>query len=136
METHPDFCLYKSTVQMPDHQSGTPPFSSAGGRWTFNSDGSPIYQRSEQANLFVTIPRRAQPAAGWLAVLSIRAGGSGEVPLVNRGPQSCATCPDAPGEGPAMHFAQVGWAAVEVDGPLGGLRNTTGGDEEYLVFNF
>jgi len=35
-----------------------------------------------------------------------------------------------------MHFAQVGWAAVEVDGPLGGLRNTTGGDEEYLVFNF
>ena len=35
-----------------------------------------------------------------------------------------------------MHFAQVGWAAVEVDGPLGGLRNTTGGDEEQLVFNF
>jgi hypothetical protein len=136
IEIHPDFCLYKSTVQMPDYQAGTPPFSSAGGRWTFSSDGSPIYQRSEQANLFVTLPRRAQPAAGWPAVLYIRAGGSGEVPLVNRGPQSCATCPDAPGEGPAMHFAQVGWAAVEVDGPLGGLRNTTGGDEEYLVFNF
>src|SRR5262249_39679678 len=38
--------------------------------------------------------------------------------------------------GPAMHFAQVGFAGVEIDGPLGGMRNTTGGDEQFLIFNF
>ena len=135
-QTYPDFCLYKSTVQMPDYQSGTPPFTDSGGRWLFDDSGKPIFQRSETANLFVTIPRRAQPAGGWPTVLYIRAGGTGDVPMVNRGPQTVPNGPQAPGEGPAMHFAQVGWAAVQVDGPLGGLRNTTGGDEEYLIFNF
>ena len=135
-QIYPDFCLYKSTVEMPDYQSGTPPFTSSGGRWLFDSNGAPIYQRSETANLFVTIPRRPQPAGGWPAVLYIRAGGTGPVPMVDRGPATVVGGPNAPGEGPALNFAQVGWAGVQVDGPLGGLRNTTGGDEEYLVFNF
>ena len=36
--------------------------------------------------------------------------------------------PRVPGSGPAREFARVGFAGVQVDGPLGGLRNTTGGD--------
>jgi hypothetical protein len=30
-----------------------------------------------------------------------------------------------PGTGPALYFAREGFAGLEVDGPLGGLRNTT-----------
>jgi hypothetical protein len=43
--------------------------------------------------------------------------------------------PVVPGTGPAMHFARVGFAAVQIDGPLGGIRNTTNGDEDFLIFN-
>jgi hypothetical protein len=132
--TYPDYCLFQSTVKMPVYQRGTPPYTSAGGGWTFES-GKPVLQRFEDANLFVTVPRQARPAAGWPTVVYIRAGGSGEVPLADRGVQATNGGPTTPGTGLAMHFAQVGWAAVEVDGPLGGLRNTTNADEQFTVFN-
>src|SRR6185503_8194904 len=64
-------------------------------------------------------------------------GGGGDRPLVDRGP--CATAeftqPITPGTGPAMDFARAGFAGVEIDGPLGGIRNTTGGNEDFLIFN-
>ena len=40
-----------------------------------------------------------------------------------------------PGTGPAMEFAQVGWAGVSWDGPHGGPRNVSMGDEQFLMFN-
>ena len=136
LETWPAYCVFASTVKLPVWQAGTPPYGDSGGGWTFDPLGLPLFQRFEEANLIVTLPRAAMPAAGWPAVLYVRAGGNGVKPVVDRGPSPGAGQPDAPGEGPAMHFAEVGFAAVEVDGPLGGLRNTTHGDEQYLVFNF
>ena len=41
----------------------------------------------------------------------------------------------SPGTGPALQFARAGFAGVQIDGPLGGLRNSTNGDEEFLIFN-
>src|SRR6185436_4803092 len=32
-------------------------------------------------------------------------------------------------------FARAGWAGISADGPIGGPRNTTMGDEQFLVFN-
>src|SRR5262249_9725140 len=43
--------------------------------------------------------------------------------------------PLVPGSGPAQEFARAGYAGAQVDGPLGGMRNTTHGDEQFLVFN-
>ncbi len=40
-----------------------------------------------------------------------------------------------PGTGPALHFAQVGYAAFSIDGPLVGLRNTTNGSQDLLIVN-
>jgi hypothetical protein len=34
-----------------------------------------------------------------------------------------------------MEFAQVGFAGVQIDGPLGGLRNKANDDEQFLIFN-
>lgn len=131
-----DFCAYHTTIGMPDYQSGTPPFTSTGGTWQLDGNGAPILQRTETANLVVTVPKRAMPAAGFPLIVFVRTGGGGDRPLVDRGQQAVEGGPPIEaGEGPARYFARAGFAAIEVDGPLGGLRNTTGGDEQYLTFN-
>jgi hypothetical protein len=81
------------------------------------------------------VPRAAPPAEGFPTVTFIRTGGGGDRPLVDRGVRDEAGTPIDPGSGLAREFAQVGWAGVQVDGPHGGLRNVTGGDEQFLLFN-
>lgn len=135
-EVFTDYCVFSSTVEMPDYQSGTPPFKAKGGDWLFDAAGKPIYQRDENAHIVVTVPRRKMPAAGFPIVLFSRTGGGGDRPLVDRGVQPATGQPAlVPGTGPAMDFAQAGWAGASVDGPHGGLRNVTGGDEQFLMFN-
>jgi pimeloyl-ACP methyl ester carboxylesterase len=131
-----DFCVYHTTIDMPDYQTGTPPFDAAGGAWVLDASGAPVLQRHETANLVVTVPRTPAPAAGYPLVVFVRTGGGGDRPLVDRGTQPGeGQSPLEPGEGPARYLARAGFAGIEVDGPLGGLRNTTGGDEQFLTFN-
>jgi len=131
-----DFCVYQTTLPMPDYQAGTPPYKTTGGGWTFDADGNPVYQRDETARLVVTVPRSAMPTAGFPLVVFVRTGGGGDRPMVDRGVQEVHGGPSLePGEGPARYFARAGFAGLEVDGPLGGLRNPTGGDEQFLIFN-
>jgi hypothetical protein len=88
------------------------------------------------ANLVVTLPRSAPPQGGYPLVVFIRTGGGGDRPLVDRGQQATEGGPAIePGEGPARYLARAGFAGIEVDGPLGGMRNTTNGDEQFLTFN-
>lgn len=135
-DTFDDYCVYQTTIGMPDYQRGTPPFDSTGGDWAFDGAGNPILQRTEQANLVVTVPRVAAPASGFPTTVLIRTGAGGDRPLVDRGVQATHGGPPiAPGTGPAQQFARAGWAGVQVDGPLGGLRNTTHADEQFLTFN-
>jgi hypothetical protein len=131
-----DFCAYHTTIAMPDWQSGDPPFMETGGTWQFDGSGQPIFQRTEEADLVVTIPTTPAPPTGYPLVVFVRTGGGGDRPLVDRGQQPCTGCPAIePGEGPARYLARAGFAGIEVDGPLGGLRNTTNGNEDFLIFN-
>jgi hypothetical protein len=131
-----DFCVYHTTIDMPDWQSGTPPFDSEGGTWQFDAQHHPIFQRTETANLVVTVPRGPMPSAGYPLVVFVRKGGGGDRPLVDRGQQAMTGgAAIEPGEGPARYLARAGFAGIEVDGPIGGMRNTTGGDEQFLTFN-
>jgi hypothetical protein len=76
------------------------------------------------------------PSGGYPTAIFVRTGGGGDRPLVDRGPQPATGEPaTTPGTGPALHFAKAGWAGIQVDGPLGGLRNTTHQDEQFLIFN-
>src|SRR5262249_4941765 len=135
-DTFTDFCAYHTTIAMPDWQSGTPPYGSDGGTWMLDQAGVPIFQRTEEANLVITIPRYAMPATGYPLVVFVRTGGGGDRPLVDRGQQAMEGGPAIePGEGPARYLARAGFAGIEVDGPLGGLRNTTNSDEQFLTFN-
>jgi len=63
-----------------------------------------------------------------------RTGGGGDKPLIDRGVHD-ASGMSAPGTGYAREFALAGLAGISVDGPHGGPRNPTGGDEQFLVYN-
>ena len=131
-----EYCVFQTTIDMPTFQSGSPPFSVRGGGWEHDEGGGLILQGTEESNLVVTLPRTAMPDGGFPTVVFIRTGGGGDRPLVDRGHRSEAGGEaDTPGSGPAMQFARAGYAGVSVDGPHGGLRNVSNGDEQFLMFN-
>ena len=135
-DAYDDYCVFRTTVSMPVYQQGEPPFLVGGGTFVWDEHGQPLLQGYELANLDLTVPRAAMPAPGYPVVTFIRTGGGGERPMVDRGPvDAVGTEPTEPGAGPAWHFAQAGFAGLSVDGPHGGLRNVTGGDEQFLMFN-
>lgn len=119
-ETHDDFCVYSSTIAVPIVFTG--------------AASAP----SERARVFVTLPRSAMPAGGYPLLVFSRTGGGGDRPLIDRGRRaSNGGEAIAPGTGPAMELARIGFAGLSIDGPHGGpFRNPNNQDEQFLVFNF
>ncbi len=135
-DTFDEYCVYQTVVPMPVYQEGDPPYLGGGGEIALDGEGLPELQRYEDARLVVTVPRQAPPAGGWPVAVFIRTGGGGDRPLVDRGPRAEPGGEAiVPGSGPAGWLTAAGFAGVSVDGPHGGLRNVTGGDEQFLVFN-
>jgi len=131
-----DFCVYQSIVEMPVYQQGEPPYLEGGGGIVIDPAAGPSVDHKEQARLIITVPRQTMPAGGWPTTVMIRTGGGGDRPLVDRGPRAEPGGEAiAAGTGPALHFARAGFAGVSVDGPHGGVRNVTKGDEQFLIFN-
>ena len=137
-EVFDDYCVFSSTVPLPDFQQGAPPYSTSGGGWATDADGRPALRATELANVVVTLPRRPMPAAGYPTVVLVRTGAGGDRPLVERGTQGLTGGPElVPGTGPALQFARAGFAGVSVDGPLGGRRDPAHNppNEDYTIFN-
>lgn len=137
LEEHERFCVYTKTIEIPDYQHGALPFTNPGEGTFRTSGGTPQVARRAPSRVFVTIPRRAAPAAGYPTVVFIRTGGGGDRPLIDRGLRGEAHGdPIVPtGTGPAMNLAAAGWAGITWDGPHGGLRNPGNQDEQFLMFN-
>ncbi len=133
--TYDAYCVYHTTAHVPVYQSGTPPYSTEGGGWRFDETGALMLDHTEQANVLLTLPRVTMPTDGFPLVTLVRTGAGGDRPLVDRGIDTGEHTGSTPGTGPAMHFAAEGIAGVQIDGPHGGLRNITMGDEQFLVFN-
>ncbi|MEL6186299.1 MAG: hypothetical protein AAFU79_16870, partial [Myxococcota bacterium] len=134
-EVFADFCVFEAEVELPLFQTGRPPYTAMGGGWPADENAAP--SELARSRLFLTIPRAPAPAAGYPTTVFIRTGGGGDRPLVDRGVRAVAGGPAIePGTGPALELARVGQAGLTWDGPHGGLRNPTGGDEQFLVFNF
>jgi hypothetical protein len=137
-EVFADYCVYSANIEMPDYQTGTPPYATPaqGGAWTFDAQGKPILPGTQTAGVVVTIPRAAMPANGFPTVVFARAGAGGARPLVDRGVQD-ANGNSVTGTGPAQELARAGFAGISIDGPLEGLRNPTGdpNQEDFLIFN-
>lgn len=135
-EVFPDFCVYTGEVMVPVFQQGAPPYTT-GGAWALDATGAPEQQRAERSRVVVTIPRRAMPSGGYPVTMFVRTGGGGDRPLVDRGVRGVNGGPALePGTGLARDFARVGVAGISWDGPHGGPRNVSMGDEQFLVYNF
>jgi len=137
-EWYEDYCVAEAEALIPDYQHGELPFNDAGdGRWRLGADGAPVVAREARSRVFVTIPRRPNPSEPLPVAVFVRTGGGGDRPLIDRGLRAEAHGePIIPrGDGPAKLLAQAGWVGLTWDGPHGGLRNVTGGDEQFLVFN-
>jgi len=135
IETHDDFCVFESTVAMPIYQRGTPPFTEGGGGDVLFEGGAPVQQGTESARVLITLPRQPMPEGGFPMVVYSRTGGGGDRPLIDRGRRDESGEPVEAGSGLARDFAREGWAAISIDGPHGGTRNVTMGDEQLLIFN-
>lgn len=128
IEHYPDFCVFRSELAMPVLQQGDPPYATEGA-WA----EVPAVVRHAPSRIFVTVPTTPGP---WPVAVMVRTGGGGDRPLIDRGFRATnGGEPVEPGTGPALHFARAGVAGVMVDGPLGGLRNPEGADEQFLIFN-
>lgn len=134
-EVFADYCVFHSTIEMPVFQGGQPPYRTEGGGWVRGSDGTLELQAELESNIWLTLPRRPMPAEGFPTVVFVRTGGGGDRPLIDRGRHPEPGTGAEPGSGPAMHFARAGFAGISVDGPLGGLRNPDGWDEQFAIFN-
>ncbi|TNE43234.1 MAG: hypothetical protein EP343_34055 [Deltaproteobacteria bacterium] len=139
-EDFPDFCVFENTVKMPVFQTGKPPFQDdQGGVWKWEGQGasaSLVQQGTEVSRVLVTVPKTKMPEGGFPVVNFVRTGGGGDRPLVERGFRSTKGGPaQDKGSGPARNFAKAGYAGISADGPHGGLRNITKGDEQFLIFN-
>ncbi|MCO4744904.1 MAG: hypothetical protein KC912_08945 [Proteobacteria bacterium] len=128
-----DYCVYRGTLEVEVFQDGELPYSSEGGQWSFEN-GAPVRQDTAEAYVDVTIPRSAAPAGGWPIGVLVRTGAGGARALVDRGVRDEDGQVAIAGTGPALSFAQAGFAGLSMDGPHTGLRNT-GGDEQFLMFN-
>ncbi len=128
-----DYCVYRGDLEVPVFQGGEPPFLSSGGAIVWE-DGRPVLQGREPSRIYVTIPRVDEPADGWPTAVFIRTGGGGDLPLMNRGVRDADGVAEA-GTGIARDLARIGWAGVQIDGPHGGPRNVSEGDEQFLMFN-
>jgi hypothetical protein len=138
-EVYPTYCVFQTTIPMPEYQGGTSPYTYSGGGWVFDDAGAPVLQGAQEANFVVTIPRIPMPPDGYPIVNMSRTGAGGNRPLVDRGTEATNGGPSiTPGTGPALYFAAAGFAGASIDGPLGGLRNPDApnwGEEDYTIFN-
>lgn len=134
-EVFEDYCVFEAKVTVPVFQAGEPPYDAGEGAWAVDDDGEPLLQRTETARLWITLPRTEPPETDWPTVVFARTGGGGDRPLVDRGIRTTAGEDTDAGTGYAATFARAGWAGIMFDGPLGGERNPTGGDEQFLVFD-
>src|SRR4051812_4957134 len=87
--TNTDFCVFQSSIDMPDYQAGATPFATDGGDWQFDGAGKPILQRLSTSRVWLTIPNRPMPANGFPVVVFVVIGGGNDRPMVDRG--TCAT---------------------------------------------
>lgn len=134
-ETFDEFCVYEAEISVPLFQRGLAPYPLRGGGWP--RDPALATPRLVPSRLVLTVPRSAAPPKGHPVALFVRTGGGGDRPLVDRGRRATPGGPAVvPGTGPALELARAGYAGLSWDGPHGGLRNPTGGDEQFLVFNF
>lgn len=93
---------------------------------------APEIDHWESSRMVVSVPRQLSQNAK--TALVVRTGSGADSALDGRGPRDREGHAIA-GTGIALDFASTNTIGISVDGPYGGLRNVTMGDEQFLVYN-
>jgi len=131
---HGRYCELVATVDMPQFQRGDPPFNDEG-LFDIDSNGLPILQRTETAQVVFSIPKSEMPAAGYPLLIYFHGSGGVADRLVDAGPTLPGGDGPEPGLGPAHEIAPHGIAGVGAALPLSPDRLPRASSIEYLNFN-
>lgn len=126
-----DLCILQGTVELPQFQTGKPPFSSDG-RFEFDASGAPVEQRKETAPFKIVLPKSPMPAAGYPLVLNVHGSGGFSVAMV-RPVLDDGTL--GPAIGPAFPYANRGFAMAGMAMPLNPERLPGAASTAYLNAN-
>jgi hypothetical protein len=130
---HPDYCELSLELTLPQFLTGTEPWNS-GGQFELGDDGLPEVQDERTVPAVITIPREPMPAGGYPLLLYFHGSGGLHDEVVDAS-RSAETGEDGPpGEGPAMYFARIGFAAAGSALPVSPDR--VPGAEENAYINF
>lgn len=134
---HPGYCELTGTVSFPQYQQGKPPFDSEG-LFALDAEGMPKSDRSELANVVLTIPQgMAIPAKGLPLVLYLH--GSGGLPSeatdASKIPAADPESDGPLGAGPASFVAPHGFAMIAASLPFAHDRFPSDNEQSYLNFN-
>lgn len=126
------FCEFHATVEMPQFQTGTPPFDREG-YVRPDANGELTSTRTEMVPISISLPRKPMPQGGFPTMFYLHGSGGTFTQAVDRGARNAQGEPAA-GKGPAFVMARHGFATIGVALPLNVDRFPAGGKRGYLNF--
>jgi hypothetical protein len=131
VEEYDDYVVLEAYYTVPIVQNGALPYNNApSGKAAFGADGKLQKVADQSIRVYLTIPKRAQPEAGWPVMMYLHGSGGVARELIERGPMPTVDDPAPPGSGPAGVVARYGVAGFAADFQLHGMRfdppDTTG----------
>lgn len=129
----PDYCELSIDLTVPQFLTGTEPYNT-GGVFELDAGGVPMLQGERTVPAVITIPRTAMPAGGFPLMLYFH-GSGGVHDQVADASRSLSPGVDGPeGEGPAMYYARIGFAAAGSALPVSPDRVPGATDIAYINF--
>ena len=129
VDEYAEYCVVSARLSLPEFQKGPKPYQAFGtGQLVLDDQGQLVVQERTDVELILTIPAGAMPADGWPLVLYGTGAAGKPRQVVDRTETSMD--PDAglgpTGQGPALHFARRGVAALGFPPPLAWDRHPNG----------
>jgi hypothetical protein len=130
-EDHAELCVLRGNITLPQFQTGERPFGTEG-KFTFDADGTPIEQRTEEAPVVIVIPRTPMPTEGYPLILNVHGSCGYSIAMVRPVGDDCLPAEPI---GPAFPHALKGMATAGMAMPLNPERYPGATETEYVNAN-
>ncbi len=130
-EDYAELCVLRGSVTLPQFQAGERPFDTEG-KFSFDTDGTPVEQRTEQAPVVIVIPRTPMPAAGYPLILNVHGSCGYSIAMVRPVDDTCTVSEPI---GPAFPNSLKGIATAGMAMPLNPERYPGATETEYVNVN-
>lgn len=131
---HAGYCELVGEVELPQYQTGAPPFD-RDGLFVLDASGAPTVQGTLTVPLRLTLPAATMPTGGWPLWQFFHGSGGAAFDLADDGPSATADGEPAIGEGPGAVVARRGLAAAAAALPLNPERLPGASNYAYLNLN-